>query len=167
MNALAEQVVQKLAEARMTLAAAESCTGGLIGHLLTDVPGSSKVYPGGIVAYANRPKRDQLGVPEELLRTHGAVSGEAVAAMAAGVRRALGTDIGIGVSGVAGPTGGSAEKPIGTVFIACDAAGGVTVERFHWTGDGDGEPAMVQREHYKHKTAMAALEMVLRRLEER
>ena len=168
MVALAEQVVRTLRERGLTVAVAESCTGGLIGHLLTDVPGSSAVFPGGIVAYANTPKRDLLGVTEALLRTHGAVSAEVAAAMAEGVRRILRTDIGLAVTGIAGPTGGSAEKPIGTVFIACDAPSGVTVEHHVWTAEDqlEAEAGSASREHNKHKSAMAALALLWRRLEE-
>jgi len=166
MLALAGQVVRALEQRGLTLSVAESCTGGLIGDLVTDVPGSSRVYPGGVVAYANRPKRDLLGVPAELLQAHGAVSAEAVLAMAEGVRRALGTDVGVGVSGVAGPTGGSAEKPVGTVFIACVTPTASEVERHVWTpepgaGETDGAGSSL-REHNKHESALAALELVLR-----
>jgi PncC family amidohydrolase len=162
MNTLAEQVVKTLTDAGLTVAVAESCTGGLVGHLLTDVPGSSRVFPGGIVAYANRPKRELLGVPADVLQAHGAVSAEAVAAMAEGVRRALGTDIGVAISGITGPTGGSEEKPIGTVFIACAAPSGLTVERHQWTDDGAEEPSGTHRERNKQKSAAAALDLVLR-----
>jgi PncC family amidohydrolase len=168
MVTIAARVVETLSNLGLTIAVAESCTGGLIGSLITDVPGSSRVFPGGVVAYANAPKRELLGVPAELLVAHGAVSGEAAAAMAEGVRRALGTDIGLSVTGIAGPTGGSAEKPVGTVFIACAAAEGVTVERHQWTGDDNGpsENGSPLREHNKHKSALAALELVLRRVVE-
>ncbi len=165
MVTIVTHVVETLSRLGLTLAVAESCTGGLIGHLLTDVPGSSRVFPGGIVAYGNQPKLELLGVPADLLVAHGAVSGEVAAAMAEGVRRALGADIGVGVTGITGPTGGTEEKPVGTVFIACSAAEGVTVERYQWTGDGaaDTEDGSPLREHNKHKSAMAALELVLRR----
>jgi PncC family amidohydrolase len=163
---LAGEVVKALSERGLTLAVAESCTGGLIGHLLTDVPGSSRVYPGGVVAYGNQPKRDLLGVSVELLAAHGAVSSDAAVAMAEGVRSALGADVGLGVTGIAGPTGGSTDKPVGTVFLACVGASGVLVERHHWTsnddpGDLSGSPL---REHNKHKSAMAALDLVLRQV---
>jgi PncC family amidohydrolase len=168
MQALAGRVIAEMERRGLTLAVAESCTGGLIGHLLTDVPGSSKVFPGGVVAYANRPKRDLLGVPAEVLRERGAVSAEAAAAMAEGVRRALGTEVGVGVTGVAGPSGGSPEKPVGTVFIACAAPSGTAVERFQWTpepDDAEDGPGSALREHNKHKSALAALELVLRQIE--
>jgi nicotinamide-nucleotide amidase len=157
MVTLAEQVVRTLSAQGRTLAVAESCTGGLVGSLLTDIPGSSRVYPGGVVASANAPKRQVLGVPATLLAEHGAVSGEVAAAMAEGVCRLLDAEYGLGITGITGPTGGTDEKPVGTVFIACAGPNGVTVERHQWTGD---------REHNKHKSAMAALTLVLRRLEE-
>jgi PncC family amidohydrolase len=167
MHALAGQVVRALQERGLTIAAAESCTGGLIGHLLTDVPGSSRVFPGGVVAYGNGPKRGLLGVPAELLQAHGAVSAETALAMAEGVRRTMQTDVGIGVTGIAGPTGGSAEKPVGTVFIAYAGPGGSEVERHVWATEPDAGNAdgSALREHNKHKSAMAALELVLRMVE--
>lgn len=164
MVAIATNVVESLANLGLTLAVAESCTGGLIGSLLTDVPGSSRIFPGGVVAYGNQPKRELLGVPADLLVAHGAVSGEAAAAMAEGVRHAFGTDFGLGVTGITGPTGGSGEKPIGTVFIACASAEGVDIEHHQWTGDddGQGESAVSLRERNKRKSAMAALALALR-----
>jgi nicotinamide-nucleotide amidase len=161
MIAVASRVVEALARRGMTVA--ESCTGGLIGHLLTDVPGSSAVFPGSIVAYGNQPKRDLLGVPDDLLVAYGAVSAEVATAMAEGVRRAFGADIGIGVTGITGPTGGSKEKPIGTVFIACSAEG-TTVEHHQWNGEGrdDADRDSSVREYNKNRSASAALELILR-----
>ena len=163
MVATAAQVVDALSRRGLTVAVAESCTGGLIGHLLTDVPGSSRVFLGGIVAYGNQPKRDLLGIPVDLLIAHGAVSAEVASAMAAGVRRAFGTDIGIGVTGITGPTGGSEEKPIGTVYIACSAQA-VTVERHQWIAAGgeSAEAGNAAREQNKLRSAVAALEVILR-----
>ncbi len=110
------EIVLELARARgLKLATAESCTGGMVASRLTDVPGSSDVVLGGVVAYANEVKTSELGVPEALLREHGAVSVEVAAAMAKGVRARLGADVGIAVTGVAGPGGGSDEKPVGLV----------------------------------------------------
>ena len=110
------EIVLELARARgLRLATAESCTGGMVAARLTDVPGSSDVVLGGVVAYANEVKTAELGVPEALLREHGAVSAEVAAAMAKGVRARLGADVGIAVTGVAGPGGGSDEKPVGLV----------------------------------------------------
>ncbi|MGH7787099.1 MAG: competence/damage-inducible protein A, partial [Candidatus Binatia bacterium] len=114
-NATMEGVVGELLTARgATVAVAESCTGGLIGHRLTDVPGSSAYVLGGIVAYSNAVKQAQLGVPAETLAQHGAVSCETAEAMARGVRRALGAGVGLATTGIAGPSGGTAEKPVGT-----------------------------------------------------
>lgn len=101
-----------------TLATAESCTGGLLSSTLTDVSGSSQWFRGGVVAYANEVKRDLLGVPGEVLDAHGAVSEEVVKVMAQGVQKAVGASVSVAVSGVAGPTGGTPDKPVGTVWMA-------------------------------------------------
>jgi nicotinamide-nucleotide amidase len=113
-----EELVLSLAAARgLGLATAESCTGGMVAARLTDVPGSSESFVGGIVAYSDDVKRSELGVPEELLAAHGAVSAEVAAAMAEGARRVLGADVAVAVTGVAGPGGGTPEKPVGRVHI--------------------------------------------------
>jgi nicotinamide-nucleotide amidase len=118
-----EQVVGRhLSERRLSLAVAESCTGGLIGHRLTEVPGSSQYLDRVVVSYSNRAKVDLLGVPEAMIRRYGAVSSEVAAAMAQGVRIQSHTDVGLSVTGVAGPDGGSADKPIGLVYIGLEAA---------------------------------------------
>jgi nicotinamide-nucleotide amidase len=106
-----------LTERGLTLSMAESCTGGLIGDRLTDVPGSSEYFKGGVVTYGNLSKMDLLGVDRDTLRKHGAVSGEVAEQMAAGCRDLLKTDMGLSVTGIAGPTGGTPEKPVGTVWI--------------------------------------------------
>ncbi len=106
----------------LRLAVAESCTGGLIGHRITNVPGSSEYYLGSVIAYAYEAKARLLGVRWETLNTYGAVSREAVLEMASGVRAALGTEIGLSVSGIAGPGGGTPEKPVGTTWIGLSAA---------------------------------------------
>lgn len=125
-----ERVVgELLAARRTTVAFAESCTGGLVSHRLTNVPGSSAYYRGGINAYSNEAKTQLLGVTEDLLAAHGAVSEEVAGAMAEGARRALGADVAVGVTGVAGPDGGSAEKPVGTVCFGLAAADRPTVTR--------------------------------------
>ncbi len=113
-----EELVLSLAGARrLRLATAESCTGGMVAARLTAVPGSSESFVGGVVAYADDVKRSELGVPEELLAEHGAVSAEVAAAMAEGARRRLGADLAVAVTGVAGPGGGTAEKPVGRVHL--------------------------------------------------
>ncbi|GAB7022136.1 CinA family protein [Salidesulfovibrio brasiliensis] len=108
-----------------TLATAESCTGGLIASTLTDVSGSSEWFRGGVVAYANEVKENILGVPQSELQTHGAVSEEVVKHMAMGVQKAVGANVSVAVSGIAGPTGGTPEKPVGTVWIAWAINGSV------------------------------------------
>jgi len=132
-----------------TLATAESCTGGLIACELTNVSGSSDWYVGGVVAYANSVKESLLGVPHETLLTHGAVSRETVLAMASGAAKAIGADCALSVSGIAGPTGGTPEKPVGTVWIGWFASGRATAERFLFPGD---------RLEVKRATALAAME---------
>jgi nicotinamide-nucleotide amidase len=130
-------VVDRCRELGLTLATAESCTGGLVGARLTDVAGASDVYVGGVVAYANEVKAHGLGVPEDVLARHGAVAGETARAMAAGVRAALGADVGITVTGVAGPRGGSAAKPVGLVHVAAEAPAGASAREFRFPGDRD------------------------------
>src|SRR5215469_18213689 len=112
------QIVHLLTERGETLALAESCTGGCIAHLLTNVPGASAVFPAGFVTYSEEAKRKFLGVSPDTLARHGAVSEPVAREMAEGVRRVTGADYGLAVTGIAGPGGGSAEKPVGTVFIA-------------------------------------------------
>ena len=119
----------------LTLAVAESCTGGLIQHRVTEVPGSSDYFRGGVVVYANQLKRSLLGISEELLKKHGAVSSQAAAAMAAGVRRLTGADLGVSVTGIAGPTGGTKQKPVGLVYIGLADTRQTVTRRFLFTGD--------------------------------
>jgi PncC family amidohydrolase len=140
----------------LTVATAESCTGGLVAHALTEVPGSSAYVRGGIVAYANDVKADQLGVPREVLDAHGAVSAQVAVAMADGARDRLHADLGVGVTGVAGPDGGTEEKPVGLVYVAVAGLGTPEVRRFLWPGD---------RSANKHDSAIAAIELLLARVE--
>lgn len=136
----------------LTVATAESCTGGLVAHLMTEEPGSSAYLRGGVVAYSDEVKRKLLGVPAEVLAAHGAVSAQVAVAMAEGVRARLGTDLAVGVTGIAGPDGGSAAKPVGLVYVA--VAGGLApqVRRFTWPHDRAGN---------KLASADAALRMLL------
>ena len=129
---------RRLGAAGLRLATAESCTGGMIGALLTAVPGSSEYYAGGVVAYSNRVKEEFLGVPEELLRRYGAVSAECVRAMAEGVRARFGVDLAVAVSGIAGPGGGTAEKPVGLVYLAVAAEEGTETRKEVFPGDRAG-----------------------------
>jgi len=121
-------------ERGVTVATAESCTGGLIAARITSVPGSSAVFLGGVVSYANAVKRDLLGVPQEVLERAGAVSAECAEAMAAGVRARLKADVAVSVTGVAGPDGGTPQKPVGLVYIGVAADEGVRAECCQFCG---------------------------------
>lgn len=130
-----EVVGHLLREGGLTLAVAESCTGGLLSHRITDVPGSSDYYLGSVTAYANAVKERLLGVPRDVLETVGAVSRETALAMARGARRLLGADLALSVTGIAGPGGGTPQKPVGRTYIALAAPDGEWVEEHRWTGD--------------------------------
>lgn len=131
----AERLVAKLKERGLTCATAESCTGGSVGGAITAVPGSSAVFLGGVISYANEVKRDVLGVPQEILDTHGAVSPECAERMAAGARRLLKADLAVSLTGIAGPDGGSAEKPVGLVWFGLATKDGVRTEKMVFGGD--------------------------------
>lgn len=151
------QCVARASASGVHLATAESCTGGLIGDRLTNVPGASKVYLGGVVAYSNDVKRRVLGVPDTVLDRHGAVSEETARAMALGAARVFGADAAVGVTGIAGPGGGTPGKPVGLVCIAACGGGRVVVARFQFDGD---------RASVKAQSARAALAMLLEVLPE-
>ena len=131
----AERLVAKLKERGLTCATAESCTGGSVGGAITAVPGSSAVFLGGVISYANEVKRDVLGVPQEILETHGAVSPECAERMAAGARNLLKADLAVSLTGIAGPDGGSAEKPVGLVWFGLATKDGVRTEKKVFAGD--------------------------------
>jgi nicotinamide-nucleotide amidase len=153
-----EAVVGKLLlQRRMTLAVAESCTGGLVGHRITNVAGSSAYYLGSVTAYAYEAKEALLGVRRATLYEHGAVSAETAQEMAQGVRRALRSDLGLSVTGIAGPDGGTPDKPVGLVYIALAAPDSLWVEQHIWRGD---------RLANKAASAEAALDLVRRYLTE-
>lgn len=124
-----------LLENNITIATAESCTGGLISEMLTDVPGISKVFMGGAVTYSNEAKMEYLGVKEQTLKSHGAVSRETAAEMAEGIRKRLKTDIGISVTGIAGPGGGTDEKPVGLVYVGLSGDGGTITKELRLSGN--------------------------------
>jgi len=136
----------------LTLAAAESCTGGLVSHRLTNVPGSSFYFLGGVVAYANQTKLELLGVQTSTLDSHGAVSEETVLEMASGARRTLHADIGIATSGIAGPGGATPSKPVGLVWIALSATDASTALSAIYPGD---------RLAVKEQSAQAAFQLLL------
>jgi len=151
-----EQVVgELLAERNLRIAAAESCTGGLVTSRLTDVPGSSRYVERSVVAYSNDAKIELLGVPAELIAEHGAVSEAVALAMADGIRARSRTDVGVGVTGIAGPTGGTPEKPVGTVAIAAVTSGATRSRVFRFLGE---------REQVKFQASQSALDMVRRML---
>jgi nicotinamide-nucleotide amidase len=152
---LPEVVAQLLRERRLTLAVAESCTGGLLAARLTALPGASAFLDRAYVTYSNRSKVELLGIDPALLERVGAVSEEVAAAMAAGARRAAVTDVGLGITGIAGPEGGSPEKPVGLVYLATDGAAGTRVRRANFPGE---------RERVRLQATQAALEMLRRGL---
>ena len=130
----AQRLVGALAERKLTCATAESCTGGGVGAAITGVAGASSVFMGGVISYDNSVKRGVLGVPEEVLSAKGAVSPECAAAMAEGARRLLGADLAVSVTGIAGPGGGSAEKPVGLVWFALASKAGAAAEKMQFPG---------------------------------
>ncbi|MBS3734049.1 MAG: competence/damage-inducible protein A [Phycisphaerae bacterium] len=149
--ALAAAVLQELREAHETLATAESCTGGMLGEVITAVAGASEIYRGGVVAYADDVKRQSLGVPDGLLSRHGAVSAPVAAAMADGARERFGTDWALGITGIAGPGGGTDDKPVGLVHVALTGPAGSASERHVFPGT---------REVVRLRSALTALNML-------
>lgn len=152
---LARRVGTACAATGTTVATAESCTGGLVAHLLTEIPGSSDYFRGGLVTYADDVKSALAGVPVATLAAHGAVSAQVAVAMAHGARERLGTVIAVAVTGVAGPGGGSDAKPVGLTYVAVADGAGDEVRRFQWDGD---------RAANKRSSADAALELLLERI---
>jgi nicotinamide-nucleotide amidase len=139
-------------ERGLTVATAESCTGGLVAKLITDVPGSSGYFRGGIVAYANLTKERLLGVPAELIAAHGAVSAQVARSMALGAVAATGATLAVAVTGVSGPGGGTEAKPVGLTYVAVAYAGGFEVRRYMWAGE---------RASNRDASARSALELLL------
>ena len=155
--AVEEEVGRVLVSGRLTLAVAESCTGGLIGHRVTSVSGSSDYFLGGVIAYSNEVKTRELGVRRDVLVKEGAVSEPVAREMASGVRRKFGADIGLGVTGIAGPGGGTREKPVGLIFVGLAHARGCGSRQFSFSGD---------RSTIKTAATEAALEMIKEFLQE-
>jgi nicotinamide-nucleotide amidase len=157
MEKLAKAVVRLLTKKKSTLALAESCTGGFIANEITNVPGASKIFLGGVVSYSNQAKQKFLGVRAKTLARHGAVSRDVAAEMAAGARKCFGADFAIAVTGIAGPSGGTKNKPTGTVFIAVAGAFGILVH--HKLNHFD-------RQKFKKMTAKQALELLRLKIQE-
>jgi nicotinamide-nucleotide amidase len=152
---LAAVVLERARRANLSLGAAESCTGGLVGGRLTDIPGSSDVFIGAVVCYTNRLKTELLDVPAELIGAHGAVSEEVARAMAEGARRRLSVDLAVSVTGIAGPTGGTADKPVGTVWFAVASTTGTQTRRIVFFGS---------RREVRERATQTALYLLNRRL---
>ena len=154
----AERLVRLLTQQGLTITAAESLTGGRIAAAITSVPGSSNVFPGGVVSYCDRIKHEVLGVPEDVLSEFGAVSAPAAGAMARGAARLMGTELALSATGLAGPAGAGSANPVGTVFLGLCAMGQVRVERHVFSGD---------REAVRTQSMDRALELALEWLENR
>jgi PncC family amidohydrolase len=149
---LEQVVLERMGASGQTLALAESCTGGLVSHRITNIPGSSIIFNGGIVSYSNDAKMSLLGVRAETLQEHGAVSEQTVLEMACGVRRALSADIGAAVSGIAGPGGATPGKPVGLVWIGLSASAIESAWRYMFQGD---------RASIKEQSAQAVLRHII------
>lgn len=150
-----KEVSDQLKRQGLTIATAESCTGGLIAHTFTNVSGSSNYFDRGIISYSNIAKISELGVPEDFLIKHGAVSEQVAKAMADSIRTKSNVDIGIATTGIAGPTGGTKDKPVGLVYIAVSTQEGTNVKKFMFKGD---------RLQNKKSTCNAALDMLYEHL---
>jgi PncC family amidohydrolase len=154
--ALAARLGERCLARGVRLATVESCTGGLVGHLITETPGSSAYFLGGVVTYSDELKRELVGVPGEVLAAHGAVSAQTAVAMATGGRTRTGAHMAGAVTGIAGPDGGSAQKPVGLTYVAVADATGSAVRRHLWSGD---------RSDNKRASAEALLELLLERID--
>lgn len=154
--AVAERLQARCLAHGLTVATAESCTGGLVAHAITEVAGSSGYFLGGVVSYADAAKQDLLGVPVELIGAHGAVSAQVARQMAVGACERLGARVAVAVTGIAGPGGGTPGKPVGLAYVAVAGEGGDEVRRFLWTGD---------RSANKVASAEAALGLLLEHVE--
>jgi PncC family amidohydrolase len=146
-----KNIIEKLADKKLTVSSSESCTGGLVSSELTSIAGSSAVFLGGVVAYSNDVKMSLLGVNEETLKSFGAVSEQTAKEMAVGVKKIVGSSIGVSTTGIAGPGGGSPEKPVGTVFVG--VASGNEVQAYHLKLDGD-------RNQIRQKTVEFVMEKI-------
>ena len=147
-----KNVSDQLRKNNLTVATAESCTGGLLAHLLTNISGSSEYFERGVVTYSNKSKMELLGIPQETIKEYGAVSKQTARAMAIGIKEQANVDIGISTTGIAGPTGGTKEKPVGLVYIGIATSRKTEVKRFLFSKD---------RLQNKEKTCYKALEFLL------
>ena len=152
MQHTANQINKRLIKSKKTVAIAESCTGGLVGSLLTQRSGSSRYFILGIIAYSNKVKEAVLGIPNRIIARKGAASEKVASLMARNIRKLAKTDLGIGITGIAGPTGGTPQKPVGTVFIALDSANKRICKRFCFSG---------RRITVRKKAALESLELLL------
>ena len=155
LDELARRVGDLSRSADKTIALGESCTGGLVGHLITEVPGASAYLRGGVVAYSDAAKAALLDVPPGALKEHGAVSAQVAIAMASGARIRFGADVGVAVTGISGPSGGSPQKPVGLTYVAIADGSGSEVRRFQWQGE---------RSANKLASARAVLDLLIERL---
>jgi nicotinamide-nucleotide amidase len=153
---LAARLGERCTALGLHVATVESCTGGLVSHAITEVPGSSAYFVGGFVTYSDQLKFEAVGVPHDVLTAHGAVSAQVAMAMASGGRQRTGADLAVAVTGIAGPDGGSAAKPVGLTYVAVADAVGVAVQRNVWGGD---------RSENKRRSAIAAIELLLQRID--
>ena len=149
---LINKISNELKKQHLTVATAESCTGGLLAHTLTNISGSSDYFKRGVVAYSNKSKTELLGVSKDILKQYGAVSKQTAEAMAIGIKERSNTDIGISTTGIAGPTGGTKDKPVGLVYIGIAALKKVEVRKFLFKGD---------RIQNKDSTCNAALQLLI------
>ena len=150
-----QKLARLLVERKRLISVCESCTGGLISKYLTDIPGASKYYRGGIIAYSNEIKTKILGVKKPLISKHGAVSKIVAEKMASGIKKLMNTDIGIGITGIAGPSGGSKNKPVGLIFIAIAEGKTVISHELRLRGT---------RRNIREKAAMSALELTIKHI---
>lgn len=149
---LLNKISDELKKRNLTVATAESCTGGLLASSLTDVPGSSEYFDRGIISYSNQSKMELLGISEEILKEHGSVSEQTAKAMAVNIKERSNVDIGLSTTGIAGPTGGTKEKPVGLVYIGIATSKKTDVKRFIFSGD---------RLQNKESTCNATLQLLL------
>ena len=156
LTGLAARVGERCLARGLHVTTVESCTGGLIGHAITEIPGSSAYFVGGFVTYSDELKFEVVGVPHDVLAAHGAVSAQVAMAMASGGRQRTRADLAVAVTGIAGPDGGSEAKPVGLTYVAVADAVGVAVRRNVWPGD---------RHENKVSSAIAALELLLERID--